>query len=86
MASYTGNGKLGGYADGVELKEGLNVIPSYSKGNNYCINYVVHTFDTSNGKRGNKAKARKLSDYEDIKIHIEGGHINGYYNKVGDEL
>lgn len=86
LASYTGNGKLGGYADGVELKEGLNVIPSYSKGNNYCINYVVHTFDTSNGKRGNKAKARKLSDYEDIKIHIEGGHINGYYNKVGDEL
>lgn len=87
LASYTGNGKAdGGYANGVELKEGLNVIPSFTVGNNYFINYVVHTFDTSNNKRGNKAKARKLSDYDDIKIHIEGGHINGYYNKMGDEL
>lgn len=87
LASYTGNGKAdGGYANGVQLKEGLNVIPSFVTGNNYFINYVVHTFDTSNNKRGNKAKARKLSDYDDIKIHIEGGHINGYYNKVGDEL
>ena len=52
----------------------------------YVINYVVHTFDTSNGKKGNAAKARKLSDYEALKIHIEGGYINGYWNKVGDEL
>ena len=32
------------------------------------------------------ARLRKLSDYEPLKIHIEGGHITGYYNKVGDEL
>ena len=85
LASYSGHGKLGGYQNGVELKPGLNVVPSYFAGNNYCINYVVHTFDTEGGtKKGNKAKARKLSDYEDLKIHIEGGYINGYWNKMGD--
>jgi hypothetical protein len=46
---------------------------------------VVHTFDTSKGK-GNKAKAYRLSAFEDLKIHIEGGYINGYYNKMGDDL
>ena len=86
LASYTGHSRLGGYKEGVELKEGLNVIPSFVDGTNYCVNYVVHTFDTSDDKRGNDAKARKLSDYEDLKIHIEGGHINGYWNKVGDDL
>jgi len=86
LSSYTGHGKPGGYAEGIQLHEGLNVIPSFANSTNYCINYVVHTFDTSNGKRGNKAKARKLSDYDDLKIHIEGGYINGYYNKVGDTL
>ena len=85
LASYVGHNQLNGYNDGVELHEGLNIIPSYIDGNNYCINYVVHTFDASKGT-GNNAKARKLSDYEDLKIHIEGGYINGYYNKVGDDL
>ena len=85
LSYYTGHGKLGGYKNGFELKQGLNVIPVYSDGTNFCINYVVHTFDTSKGK-GNKAKARKLSEYKPIKIHIEGGYINGYWNKVGDKL
>ena len=86
LASYTGHSKLGGYAEGVELKSGLNVVPSYFANSNYCINYVVHTFDTSDNKSGKAACKRKLSDYPALKIHIEGGHINGYYNKVGDAL
>ena len=86
IASYTGNGEPGGYAEGVELKQGLNVVPSFGDGNNYVINYVVHTFDTSDGKKGNAAKARRLSAYDDLKIHIEGGYINGYWNKMGDAL
>ena len=85
ITSYTGNGNLGGYDNGYELKQGLNIVPSFGDGNNYCINYVVHTFDTSKGK-GNKAKAYRLSDFDDLKIHIEGGYINGYYNKMGDDL
>ena len=86
LTYHIGHGELGGYANGWELHQGLNVIPVYNDETNFCINYVVHTFDTSNDKKGNKAKARKLSDYKPIKIHIEGGHINGYWNKVGDEL
>lgn len=87
LTYYTGHGKLGNsYSDGVELHEGLNIIPYYADNCNLCVNYVVHTFDTSGGKKGNNAKARKLSDYADLKIHIEGGYINGYYNKMGDEL
>ena len=86
LSYYTGHGKLGGYKNGYELKQGLNVIPVYYDESNFCVNYVVHTFDTSTGNKGNKAKARKLSDYNPIKIHIEGGYINGYWNKVGDEL
>ena len=86
IASILGHNKLGLYNDGYELKQGLNAVPSYALGNNYFINYVVHTFDTSGDKRGKAAKARKLSDFPDLKIHIEGGSINGYWNKMGDEL
>ena len=86
LVSYTGHGKLGGYADGIVLKSGLNIVPSYFANYNYCINYVVHTFDTSDGKTGKSACKRKLSDYPALKIHIEGGYINGYYNKEGDAL
>ena len=86
LASYTGQNRLGAYNQGVELKSGLNIIPSEAVGNNYCINYVVKTFDTAGGKRGYEAKERPLSNYQPLKIHIEGGYINGYYNKVGDDL
>ena len=87
ITSYTGHGKPGNsHSEGTQLTEGLNIIPSYGNGNNYLINYVVETFDTSDGKRGNKSKARKLSAYTPLKIHIEGGYINGYWNKMGDAL
>ncbi len=85
LAKYTGHNKLGGYKDGVQLQSGLNVIPVTEDGSNYCINYVVQTFDTSKGT-GKKAiiEGRELSKYPDLQIHIEGGYINGYWNKMGD--
>ena len=85
LAKYTGHNKLGGYKDGVQLQSGLNVIPVTEDGSNYCINYVVKTFDTSKGT-GKKAiiEGRELSNYPDLQIHIEGGYINGYWNKMGD--
>lgn len=84
LATWQGHGKPGGYNAGYELKEGLNVITTYSENSAYCINYVVQTLDSS--KKGRDARLRKLSDYESLKIHIEGGHITGFYNKMGDEL
>lgn len=86
LASITGHNRLEGYDEGILLNEGLNIIPTEAAGNNYFINYVVNTFDTSNGKRGKEAKSRRLSDFPDLKIHIEGGYINGYWNKMGDDL
>ncbi len=71
-----------GYGDrGVRLKSGLNIVPIRNDGSALYFNYLVHTFDTSTRKF-----AHKLSDYSDLKIHVEGGHINGYYNMVGDAL
>lgn len=84
LSTWTGHGKPGKYNEGVELKEGLNIVPQHTANSAMCINYVVHTFDSQ--KKGADARLRKLSDYEPLKIHIEGGHITGYYNKVGDAL
>lgn len=86
LATWSGHGKPGGdYRDGVELHEGLNVIPVFGDNVIGCYNYVVQTFSSVRGD-GNKACWRKLSDYDNLKIHIEGGIINGFYNVVGDEL
>ena len=71
---------------GTPLQPGLNIITCTADKSNYCINYVVETFDVSNNKRGHDAKNHRLSDYEPLKIHIEGGYINGYWNKMGDAL
>lgn len=84
LSTWTGHGKPGKYNEGVELKGGLNIVPQHTANSAMCINYVVHTFDSQ--KKGADARLRKLSDYEPLKIHIEGGHITGYYNKVGDAL
>ncbi|MBO5677062.1 MAG: M60 family metallopeptidase [Bacteroidaceae bacterium] len=85
LAKYTGHGKLSGYKDGVQLHSGLNIVPVTEDSANFCITYVVQTFDTSKGT-GKKAiiQGRELSNYPDLQIHIEGGYINGYWNKMGD--
>lgn len=86
LSTWTGHGKpSNGVTDGYQLKPGLNVISVSSNGTTGCINYVVQTFDTSKGN-GTKARVRKLSDYADLKVHIEGGILNGFYNAAGDEL
>lgn len=70
-----------GYTNGLRLHEGLNVVPMGSDGSALYFNYLVHTFDKTTWQFANK-----LSDYDDLKIHVAGGYINGYYNVVGDEL
>ena len=70
-----------GYSNGVRLHTGLNVVPFGSDGSALYINYLVHTYNTAS-----KTFTRKLGDYDDLKVHIEGGYINGYYNTHGDAL
>lgn len=70
-----------GYSNGVRLHTGLNVVPFGSDGSALYINYLVHTYNTAS-----KTFTRKLGDYDDLKVHVEGGYINGYYNTHGDAL
>ena len=57
-----------------KLKKGLNVIsmPEADEAKMLFIDYYVKT-DTS-------ATSKRLADYPDISIHIEGGHMNGYFD------
>lgn len=70
-----------GYSNGMRLKSGLNVVPFGVDGSALFFNYLVHTYDGST-----KTFPHKLGDYDDLKIHVEGGYINGYYNAHGDAL
>ncbi len=86
LATWQGHGKPGnGYDEGLQLKEGLNILPIYGDMLTGCVNYVVQTFNSAAGY-GNKSTVRKLSDYDNIKIHVEGGYVNGFFNLMGDEL
>lgn len=82
-----GHGQIGSYNDdnAVQLHEGLNVVPYISDGNALWINYVVDTYN-GNGSTDEERFQYKLSSYGPLKINIAGGHINGYYNAVGDDL
>ena len=83
LAHITGCGQLGHYnsSNYVQLHEGLNAIPYVADGCQLWVNYVVHTYDKT--KEG-AARFRNISDYEPLKIHIVGGHINGFFNAQGD--
>ena len=85
VAHVTGHGLTSYYNNSAytQLKEGLNVIPYFSDGSQLWINYVVHTYNSNGGSLEDKFP-HKISDYKPLKIHIEGGHINGYYNAIGD--
>jgi hypothetical protein len=71
-----------GYGEsGVRLKAGLNIVPFRTNGSALYFNYLVHTFNKDTWQF-----AHKLSDYDDLKIHVAGGYINGYYSIAGDSL
>ena len=55
-----------------ELKQGLNVVTAMAGGTLF-ISYKVET------DRG--TESRLLADYPDVNIHIEGGTLNGYFDK-----
>ena len=54
---------------GTQLTKGLNVI----NGIKNALYYVIYTAET-------KSKTKTLSEWPNIKIHIEGGVVNGYYD------
>ena len=54
---------------GQKLSKGLNVI----EGTKNAIYYVVYTADT-------KSMTKTLDEWPEIKIHVAGGKVNGYYD------
>ncbi|MDO5461387.1 MAG: discoidin domain-containing protein, partial [Bacteroidales bacterium] len=81
VAHQVGHGATNYYNNAAytQLKEGLNVVPYFADGSQLWINYLVHTYDSETGTFPNK-----LSDFAPLKIHIEGGKINGFFNAMGD--
>lgn len=62
-----------------ELVEGLNIVPSALKDGVLYIRYVC---DTHTGfSLDTKSGPKKLSDYPKVKVHIEGGYVNGFWSK-----
>lgn len=54
---------------GTRLKKGLNVVDGQAN----ALYYIVYTADT-------KSKTKTLGEWPAMKIHIEGGTVNGYYD------
>lgn len=70
-----------GYSNGIRLESGLNIVPFNADGSALYLNYLVHTYNA-----GTQTFPHKLSEFDDLKVHVEGGHINSYYNAYGDAL
>ena len=87
LAHQSGNGATQYYNNSAytQLHKGLNMVTFTTDGCQMWINYVVHTYNGNGATIAEKfPENRKLSNYKPLKIHIEGGHINGYYNAIGD--
>lgn len=84
MGNVIGYGMFNNCTDGVELHEGLNIVPMWGDLSHQFIYYTVNTVKTENGR--NVPSEYKVTDYSPLKIHIEGGTLNGFFNYVGDEL
>ncbi len=87
LAHQTGSGATNYYNNSAytQLHKGLNKVTFTSDGCQMWINYLVHTYNENGATIAEKfPENRKLSNYKPLKIHIEGGHINGFFNAIGD--
>ena len=54
---------------GTKLQQGLNIVDGVKN----ALYYIIYTADT-------KSMTKTLDQWPEIKIHIEGGKVNGYYD------
>ena len=69
MAGCVGNDLVMNAKTGTRLKKGLNIV----EGQKGALFYVLYTADT-------RSQDKTLDQWPAIKIHIEGGTVNGYYD------
>lgn len=85
MNGATGYGMWNDYNAGVELHNGLNVVPCSADDAHQFIYYTVKTVEDVPGG-GRQHTQYKVTEFPGVKVHIEGGSLNGYFNYLGDEL
>ena len=69
MAGCVGNNLVTSAKTGKRLTKGLNIID----GEKDALYYIIYTADT-------QPQTKTLDQWPDVKIHIEGGTVNGYYD------
>ena len=69
IAGCVGNNLVTTAKTGKKLTRGLNIVD----GQKDALYYIIYTADT-------KSMTKTLSQWPAIKIHIEGGRVNGYYD------
>ena len=66
-----GLGYLSAPNTGTRLHKGLNMVPVTVDGNWFCLMYSANTY--------NGGTYIPVSNYPDMKVHIEGGTVDGFY-------
>ena len=69
MAGCVGRDLIGKAETGKRLTKGLNIVDGVKD----ALYYILYTADT-------KSQTKTLDEWPEIKIHIEGGIVNGYYD------
>ena len=69
IAGCAGNDLITNAKQGAKLTKGLNIIDTQKD----ALYYIIYTADT-------QSKTKTLDQWPDVKIHIEGGVVNGYYD------
>ena len=69
ITGCVGNNLISNAKTGTKLSKGLNIID----GEKDALYYIIYTADT-------RSMTKKLSEWPAIKIHVEGGVVNGYYD------
>lgn len=69
MRGCVGNDLIQSAKTGKRLRKGLNIVD----GSKDALYYILYVADT-------KSMTKTLDEWPDIKIHIQGGKINGYYD------
>lgn len=67
------------FGNDTPLEEGLNIIPATITNGVHYIRYICDTHTGFDGP--SKTGPKKLADYPAVKIHIEGGYVNGFWSK-----
>lgn len=77
-------GMYNGTTSGIKLHQGLNTLLCNNNNSHFFIYYTVNTADIISSRM--QHTQYNLNNFSPIKIHIEGGRVNGFFNYIGDDM